>query len=64
MNSAGESAKTSEASATPQVTAPAAPTNLTATPGNTQVVLSWTASSGATSYNIYRATFSGGEADM
>jgi fibronectin type 3 domain-containing protein len=41
--------------------APAAPTNLTATPGNTQVSLSWTASSGATSYNIYRGTSSGNE---
>lgn len=41
-------------------TAPAAPTNLTATAGNTQVSLSWTASSGATSYNVKRSTTSGG----
>lgn len=41
--------------------APAAPTGLTATAGNTQVVLGWTASSGATSYNVYRGTTSGGE---
>ena len=41
--------------------APSAPTNLTATPGNAQVSLSWTASSGATSYNIYRGTSSGNE---
>ena len=39
---------------------PAAPTGLSATPGNTQVSLSWTASGGATSYNIHRATASGG----
>ncbi len=39
---------------------PAAPTGLTATPGNAQVSLSWMASSGATSYNILRGTTSGG----
>ena len=38
---------------------PAAPTGLTATPGNTQVALSWTASTGATSYNVKRSTVSG-----
>jgi glycosidase/fibronectin type 3 domain-containing protein len=43
------------------VTAPAAPTGLTATAGNAQVSLSWTASSGATSYNVYRGTTAGGE---
>lgn len=41
-------------------TAPAAPTGLTATAGNAQVSLSWTASSGATSYTVKRATTSGG----
>ena len=40
--------------------APAAPSGLTATGGNAQVSLSWTASSGAISYNIKRATVSGG----
>jgi O-glycosyl hydrolase len=38
---------------------PAAPTGLTATAGNTQVSLSWTASSGATSYNVKRSTVNG-----
>ncbi|MBI3411176.1 MAG: fibronectin type III domain-containing protein, partial [Planctomycetes bacterium] len=61
VNSGGESVKTSEVSARPQVSAPAAPTNLTATPASTQVTLTWTASSGATSYNIYRSTTPGGE---
>jgi len=42
-------------------TAPAAPAGLTATAGNSQVGLSWTASSGATSYNVYRGTSAGGE---
>jgi chitodextrinase len=40
---------------------PAAPTNLKATPGDSQVTLSWTASAGAASYNIYRGTASGSE---
>jgi O-glycosyl hydrolase len=39
---------------------PAAPAGLTAVPGNAQVGLSWTASPGATSYNVYRSTTSGG----
>jgi len=39
---------------------PAAPTNLAATAGNAQVGLSWTAASGATSYNIKRSTTNGG----
>ncbi|MEA2552731.1 MAG: hypothetical protein QOJ65_907, partial [Fimbriimonadaceae bacterium] len=41
-------------------TIPAAPTGLTATAGNAQVSLAWTGSSGATSYNVKRATVSGG----
>ncbi len=41
--------------------APYAASGLTATGGTGQVTLSWTAGSGATSYNLYRATASGGE---
>lgn len=41
--------------------APSPPTNVSATGGTTQVGLSWTAPSGATSYNVYRGTSSGGE---
>jgi len=40
--------------------APATPTGLAATAGNAQVALTWTASSGATSYNVKRAAVSGG----
>ncbi len=40
---------------------PATPANLTATPGNTQITLAWTASGGATSYSIYRGATAGGE---
>jgi len=39
---------------------PAAPGSLSATAGNGQVGLTWTAASGATMYNIHRATVSGG----
>ena len=41
-------------------TVPTAPTGLTATAGNAQVTLSWAAASGATGYNVKRATTSGG----
>jgi fibronectin type 3 domain-containing protein len=62
VNSKGESANSAETSATPSapVTAPAAPTGLSAAAGNAQVALTWTASSGATSYHVKRATVSGG----
>lgn len=39
---------------------PSAPINLTATAGNAQVTLIWSASSGAASYNIYDSTTSNG----
>ncbi len=40
--------------------APSAPTGLTATTASQQVTLSWTASIGATSYNVKRGTATGG----
>lgn len=40
--------------------APSAPITLTATAGNAQVALTWNAVNGATSYNVKRATVSGG----
>ena len=65
LNTAGESANSSEASSTPTSpapppAAPVAPTSLVAAAGNQQVSLTWTASSGATSYHVKRATASGG----
>jgi fibronectin type 3 domain-containing protein len=39
---------------------PMAPASLTVTPGNAQASLTWSASSGATSYHVKRATASGG----
>jgi hypothetical protein len=41
-------------------TIPAAPGSLTATAGNAQVTLTWSTSSGATSYHVKRATTTGG----
>jgi hypothetical protein len=45
-------------------TPPPAPTNLTATASSGKVTLGWSASSGATSYNVYRGTTGGGEPNM
>lgn len=45
----------------PNSSTPSAPTGLTAAPGDKQIGLSWNAVSGATSYNVYRGTSSGGE---
>jgi fibronectin type 3 domain-containing protein len=39
---------------------PPAPTNLTAASGDQTAILSWQASLGATSYNVYRGTTTGG----
>jgi fibronectin type 3 domain-containing protein len=62
VNSGGESANSSEVSATPSapLTAPATPTGLHATGGNAQVSLSWSASTSAASYNVKRSTANGG----
>ena len=63
VNSIGESVASAQAMATtnpaPVVAVPAAPAGVTATGGTNQVSLSWTAVSGATSYNVYYATTSG-----
>ncbi len=61
VDSGGTSAQSTEASATPEPPAPPAPVGLTATAGNGSVTLSWTAASGATSYNVYRGSTAGGE---
>jgi hypothetical protein len=63
VNTAGESTNSTPASSTPTAQAsavPAVPTALAATAGNQQISLSWTASSGATSYHVKRAMVSGG----
>jgi fibronectin type 3 domain-containing protein len=53
-NGTAQSAASAPLSATPVAPAPAAPTGLAATPGNTQVALTWTAVATATSYKVYR----------
>src|SRR5205823_2737428 len=62
-DSGGESADSSEASAILTASVPAAPTNVTASPGNPRgsVSLRWTqsTSSGVTQNNIYRRTNTG-----
>jgi fibronectin type 3 domain-containing protein len=62
VNSTGESANSAQVSATPSAPAqtPAVPTGIQATPGNTQVILSWAVTSGATSYHVKRSTTNGG----
>ena len=61
VNGGGESINSSYVSATPTLGTPTAPTGLAATPGNTQVALSWTAPAvgNPTSYNVLRGTNSG-----
>lgn len=62
VNTAGESiasAQVSAATNAPVVTIPTAPAGVTAAGGANQVSISWSAVSGATSYNIYYATASG-----
>jgi hypothetical protein len=59
VNSSGESAASSQVSATPQIPIPAAPTGVSASAGHDQVTISWNAVAGATSYNIYYSTTSG-----
>ena len=61
-NNVGESAASTQVTATTSAAVPAlpaAPTGVTATGGTNQVSISWSAVSGATSYNIYWATTSG-----
>ncbi|WP_165864231.1 polymorphic toxin-type HINT domain-containing protein [Capsulimonas corticalis] len=58
-NEGGESANSTEATASP-VGPPATPTSLTATPGYSLSALSWNASGGASSYSILRGSAPGG----
>lgn len=60
VDASGESGNSSQVSATFAAANSATPAGLRATSGNVQVVLNWTASAGATGYNVKRATVSGG----
>lgn len=59
VNAGGESTASSEMSATLQIPAPGIPSGVSITGGDAQVTLSWTAVTGATSYNIYRGETAG-----
>ena len=54
-----ESAASSEVSATPNEPPPSAPTGVAAAPGDLKNTISWSAVTGATSYNIYWSTTPG-----
>ena len=58
IDSGGSSTPSTEASGT---VIPTAPAGLSASAGNAAITLSWSAATGATSYNVYQGTKSGGE---
>lgn len=62
LNIAGESANSTEASASPKAPAapPPVPTGLAAAAGDKAITLTWNASTGASTYNVKRSTTSGG----
>jgi fibronectin type 3 domain-containing protein len=60
VNPVAESTNSTQVSATPVCTPPAAPAGLTATAGDLLVILRWNTSSGATSYNVKRSLVNGG----
>lgn len=60
VNAAGHSTPSTEVTAKPAFVPPV-PTGVKATPATGKVTVSWNASNGATSYQVYDATASGGE---
>ena len=58
----GESGPSNTAHTTPAGTKAAAPTNLTASPGNGKVTLRWTKTAGADTYVIYHRDVTAGQA--
>lgn len=60
LNSFSESAGSAPVSAAPTLVAPPAPTEFTATAGDAQIALSWSAVGSATGYIVQRASASGG----
>ena len=59
VSASGESALSSEVSATPIPAVPAKPAGIVASGGDGKVTVSWTAVTGAASYNIYYGTAAG-----
>jgi uncharacterized protein (DUF1800 family)/fibronectin type 3 domain-containing protein len=65
LNANGGSAPSAQVSAKPTAPpVPPAPTGLAAAAGNAEVTLTWAASTGAVSYNVYRGTVSGALGDV
>src|SRR5205807_7359671 len=61
INSVGPSSPSNTASATTKPLPPATPTGVTATPkSSTQITVSWTASAGASWYQVFNSTSSTG----
>jgi aryl-phospho-beta-D-glucosidase BglC (GH1 family) len=62
MNQAGESGLSNEAFARPTTgSPPPAPAGVSASAGDRQATVRWSASTGASSYNLYRSTSPGGQ---
>lgn len=61
VNTGGESPSSIQQTATPQLSATAAPTGLTATASSGQVSLAWSTVSGSTGYNVYRSGSTGSQ---
>jgi fibronectin type 3 domain-containing protein len=59
LDANGESAVSSEVSATPQIAVPGAPSNPSATSSAEAVLVGWDAVAGATSYHLYWSTVAG-----
>ena len=67
VNAGGESSPSSQSAGvtpTAPVTLPAAPSGVTATRNAEQVTVTWTAVTGATSYNVYRSTTQGAQGTL
>jgi uncharacterized repeat protein (TIGR03803 family) len=61
VNPGGNVVLSSEVSATPSIPVPSPPSLQSVTASDSQVVLNWTPSVGATSYNVYQGTSAGAE---
>ena len=60
-NAGGTSGPSLEVLATPEPPSPATPSGVSASPGNAAATISWSSDTGATSYEVFEATASGGE---
>ncbi|HEY1651734.1 MAG TPA: fibronectin type III domain-containing protein [Acidimicrobiales bacterium] len=61
LNGGGSSSASPEVHATPEPSAPASPSGVSASAANAAVSVSWSSDTGATSYEVFDATTPGGE---